>query len=62
MDRIKTFAKYVILVVLFWVLSEVLINYAFNTKKEEEKVNLQEKNTQEIVQQENENKWVTTES
>ncbi len=56
MDRIKTFAKYVILVVLFWVLSEVLINYAFNTKKEEEKVNLQEKNTQEIVQQENENK------
>ena len=37
MDRIKTFAKYVILVVLFWVLSEVIINYAFNTKKKRKK-------------------------
>ena len=31
MDRMKTFAKYAIWVILFWILSDILIYYGINT-------------------------------
>lgn len=50
MNRVKTFIKYLILIILFWILSDVLINYAFSTKKEE---NENQKETQVITQETN---------
>ena len=31
MDRVKTFAKYAIWLVLFWILSDILIYYGINS-------------------------------
>ena len=31
MDRVKTFAKYAIWLVLFWILSDILIYYGVNS-------------------------------
>lgn len=41
MDRMKTFAKYVIWIILFWIFSDILINIGINSTYKDIKANAQ---------------------